>query len=220
MAKAAKKHTPTTKAGSSDWLSIVKDVFPRWCDHLGSSEDARGELYALLCDRKTQSAKHKVDASGEEIPGTSSFLDAGFWQERASLLLTPDADGGVGHLAVDYTDPADIYLPDGHWEFYVRRLDVERWERLYFPMTAAPLPPPRKPVTSSKKTKPATSSKKQKATLETRLINLMEELELKPGMFPREVRQAIKQPFKNKKYRDQPSYSTITRAYNKHTGTK
>jgi hypothetical protein len=52
-------------------------------------------------------------------------------------------------LVVDYTDSADVYLdvyyPDSHWEFYVRRLDVERWERLYpelAPSPPPPLPPP------------------------------------------------------------------------------
>ena len=66
-------------------------------------------------------------------------------------------------------------------------------------------------------------SKKPKETLETRLIDLMKELRLKSGMFPREVRAIIKQPFKDKfkdKYDDQPARSTITRAYKKYTSAK
>jgi len=132
---------------SSNWLLIVEDVFPQWHDRLGSSKDAKDELDALLCDRETRSAKHKVDAGGKEIPGTSSFVDAGFWPDR--LLLEPDPDGGADHLSVDYTDYADICLPDGHWKFYVRRTDVERHERLYFPMIAAPPPAPSKEPTSA-----------------------------------------------------------------------
>jgi hypothetical protein len=130
-----------SKAGSSNWLSL-EDVFQRWHNRLGSSKDAKDALEALLCDPETRSANHKVDASGEEISGTSGFLNAGFWPGR--LLLKPDADGGADHLAVDYADSADVYLdvyfPDGHWEFFVRRTDVERWERLYFPTTATPAP--------------------------------------------------------------------------------
>ena len=128
--KAGKKHTPTnnpSKTGASNWLPL-EDVFQRWCGRLGLSTDAKDELEALLCDRETRSAKHKVDASGEEIPGTASFVDdPEFW--RDCLLLKPDADGGPDRLVVDYTDAADIYLPDRHWKFYVRRLDVERWEK-------------------------------------------------------------------------------------------
>jgi hypothetical protein len=126
---------------SSNWLS-VKDIFLRWRDRLGSSKDAKDEVEALLCDPETRSANHRVDASGKEILGTSGFLNAGFWPSR--LLLVPDADGGADHLVVDYTDSADVYLdvyfPDSHWEFYVRRTDVERWESLY-PELAPPLPP-------------------------------------------------------------------------------
>ena len=126
MAKAGKNNNPS-KAGSSNWLSL-EDVFQRWCDRLGSSTDAKDELEALLCDRETRSAKQRVKRSGKEIPGTSSFADdPEFWRDR--LLLEPDADGGPDRLMVDYTDAADIYLPAGHWEFYVRALDVERWEK-------------------------------------------------------------------------------------------
>jgi hypothetical protein len=133
-----------SKAGPSNWLSIIKDVFPRWRDRLGSSKDAKDALEALLCDRETRCATHKVDASGEEILGTSGFLNAEFWPDR--LLWERDADGGDDHLVVDYTDSADVYLdvyyPDSHWEFYVRRLDVERWERLHQELAAPPPPPP------------------------------------------------------------------------------
>jgi hypothetical protein len=142
MATAKTDPTPThdtASKASSNWLSIVKDVFPRWRDRLGSAEDAKAQLEALLCDPETRSANHKVDASGEEIPNTSGFLNAEFWPDR--LLWKPDADGGDDHLVVDYTDSADVYLdfhfPGGHWEFYVRRRDVERHER-QFPGLAAP----------------------------------------------------------------------------------
>jgi hypothetical protein len=146
---------------SSNWLSIVEDVFPRWRDRLGSSKDAKDELKALLCDPETRSAKRRVNASGEEIPSTSSFVDTWFWRDRARLLAVPDADGGGDHLVVeDSTDYVDVYLPDGHWEFYARVVDVERWERLSFPMIAASTPTPRKerklaPKKKRRKTKQA-----------------------------------------------------------------
>ena len=125
---------------SSDWLSIVDHVFPQWRDRLGSGRKAVGKLYDLLYDPETRSAKHRVDASGKEIPDTNRHVDhPGFWQDR--LLLVPDADGGDDHLEVDYGDAyLDFYSP-GHWEFFVRRLDVERHER-QFPELAAPPPRP------------------------------------------------------------------------------
>jgi hypothetical protein len=61
-----------SKTEPSNWLLIVENVFPRWCDRLGSSKDAKAEVDALLRDPETRSAKHKVDASGKEIPGTAS----------------------------------------------------------------------------------------------------------------------------------------------------
>ena len=128
------------KTGPSNWLLIVEDVFPRWRDRLGSSADAKDELNDLLCDPLTRSARHKVDASGREIRDTNRHVDhPGFWQDR--LLLVADADGGDDHLVVDYGDAyLDFYSP-GHWEFFVRRLDVERHER-QFPELAAPPPRP------------------------------------------------------------------------------
>jgi hypothetical protein len=134
------------KTGLSGWRLIVEDLFPAWCDRLGSSEDARDETYALLCDRETRSAKYRVDASGKEIPGTFSSLGPWFWPGR--LLLEPDADGGVDRLVVDYMDYVDAYsVPGERMEFLVRHLDVERWERLY-PELAAPPPAPSKEPTS------------------------------------------------------------------------
>jgi hypothetical protein len=56
---------PTADA-SSNWLSIVKDVFLRWRDRLGSSKDARDELEALLHDPETRSAF--AGTSGEITP--------------------------------------------------------------------------------------------------------------------------------------------------------
>jgi hypothetical protein len=140
-----------SKTGPSNWLLIVDDVFPRWRDRLGSSRKAVGKLYDLLCDAETHSAKHRVDASGEEIPDTNRHVDhPGFWQDR--LLLVADADGGDDHLKVNYTDDADVYLdvhfPGGHWKFYVRRRDVEHWERLDPELAAAPPTPSKEPTPS------------------------------------------------------------------------
>jgi hypothetical protein len=123
---------------ASGWVLIVEHVFPMWRDRLRSAKDARDALDALLCDPETRSKKQRVNATGEEIPGTFIFPDSWFWRNIARLELEPDADGGADHIVVVHVDHADVYLPDGRWEFYVRRLDVERWERLYFPMTAAP----------------------------------------------------------------------------------
>jgi hypothetical protein len=153
---------------SSDWLSIVKDVFSRWCDRLRSSKDAKDKLDALLCDPETRSAKHRIDVGGEEIPGTSSFVGTEFWQDQDRLLLVPDADGGPDHLAVDYTDAAEIYLPSGHWEFYVRRTDVERWEGLYFPTTATPVP-------SNEKAKPGPKPDFPWEKIEAKCYELMDD---------------------------------------------
>jgi hypothetical protein len=187
----------------SNWLSIVEDVFPRWRDRLGSSKDAKDELNALLCDRETRSAKRRVNASGEEIPGTPSFEDSWFWQDQGRLLLVPDADGGVDHLAVDYTDSADVYWdvysPGWHWEFYVRRLDVERWEGAYFPITASSPPAMvKQDVPARKPRRPASEKpKKPKKTQSTRLISLMEEIGLeKSGLLPHEVRTKVSAQFK------------------------
>ncbi len=133
----AKKRT--SKAELLPWLSIVEDVFPVWRDRRGSSEDARVDLYALLRDRDTRSAKRRVDANGKEIPGTVRFLDADFWLDP--LSLEPDPDCGDDRLAVDYSDHEDIYWdhysPGWRWEFLVWRTDVERWDRRHATTAAA-----------------------------------------------------------------------------------
>jgi hypothetical protein len=103
------------------------------------------ELNALLRDRETRSRIRRVDTGGEEISNTITFLNAQFWQDHGALLsVVPDADGVGDHLGIDYTDYADIYWddysPGWRWEFSVRRLDVERHERLYFPMMAVSPP--------------------------------------------------------------------------------
>jgi hypothetical protein len=156
MAQAETDPTRSDDAASkasSNWL-LLEEVFQRWRVRLESSQEAVGELYALLCDRETRSAIRKVDASGKEISGTARFVDdPGFWPDR--LLLVPDADGGVDHLAVDYPD--SIYLPDGHWEGFVRRLDVERHER-QFPELAATPPAPTEEPTPRKKYKRTTTT--------------------------------------------------------------
>jgi hypothetical protein len=141
MAEAESDPTRT----SSNWLSILGDVFPRWRDRLGSAKDAKAQLEALLCNPETRSALRHVDASGQETPSTSGFLNADFWPDR--LLWEPDADGGDDHLAVNYGEPyVDYYSPDGRWEFYVRRLDVERWERLHPKLAAPPAAPSKEPT--------------------------------------------------------------------------
>jgi hypothetical protein len=126
---------------SSPWL-LLEDVFQRWRVRLKSSHEAKGELEALLRDRDTRSRIRRVDTGGEEISDTT-FLNALFWQDHGALLsVVPDADGVGDHLGIDYTDYADIYWddysPGWRWEFSVRRLDVERHERLYFPTPAPP----------------------------------------------------------------------------------
>jgi hypothetical protein len=131
----AEANTDPTRT-SSPWLSIIKGVFPRWCDRLGLSRDAGQALVNLLCDADTRTKMYRVDASGEEISHTVSSPDIEFWPGR--LVLVPDPDGGDDHLEVSYGDELlDFHDPGGHWEFDVRRIDVERWERLY-PALAAP----------------------------------------------------------------------------------
>jgi hypothetical protein len=147
-----------SKGASSPWL-LLEDVFQRWRARLGSSEDAEDEVNALLCDRDTRSRKRRVDTSGEEIPDTLSFLNAQFWQDHGALLsVVPDADGVGDRLGIDHTDSADIYLPDGHWEFDVRRLDAERWESLYPALAAPPAsgkePTPSKELSNKLRQKP------------------------------------------------------------------
>ena len=73
----------------------------------------------------------------------------------------------------------------------------------------APLPPSPKPITPSKKRK--------RPRPRDRLISLMKDLDLKPGMLPHEVLRAVKQPYKDK-YHDEPSQSSATRAYDEYEG--
>ena len=145
---------------SSPWL-LLDDVFQRWRVRLKSSHEAKGELEALLRDRDTRSRIRRVDTGGEEISDTT-FLNALFWQDHGALLsVVPDADGVGDHLGIDYTDYADIYWddysPGWRWEFSVRRLDVERHERLYFPMMAASPPAVAEQDVSAYKPRPPTT---------------------------------------------------------------
>ena len=58
---------------------------------------------------------------------------------QAAWCWVPDPDGGDDHLEVNYGDELlDFHDPGGHWEFDVRRIDVERWERLYPALVAPP----------------------------------------------------------------------------------
>jgi hypothetical protein len=124
---------------SSNYL-LFEDVFQRWHARLGSSE-GKDELRALLLDCDTCSAKHRVDASGKEIPGTFRFVDREFWKDPDTLSVFPDANGVDDHLAVlaEYVHPA---FDESREEFLVRRIDVERWERRYSAL--APSSPPSK----------------------------------------------------------------------------
>ena len=82
----AEANTDPTRT-SSPWLSIIKGVFPRWCDRLGLSKDAGQALVNLLCDADTRTKMYRVDASGEEISHTVSSPDIEFWPGR--LVLGP-----------------------------------------------------------------------------------------------------------------------------------
>jgi hypothetical protein len=78
---------------------------------------------------------------------------------------------------------------------------------------SAPSTPEASPLPSHKPTAP--SKKRKRPTVEDRLISLMKDLDLKPGMLPHEVLRAVKQPYKNK-YHIEPSQSAVTRAYDKY----
>jgi hypothetical protein len=195
MAQATPEHTPkrTSRrkrgalsnppkaAASSNWLSIVKEVFPQWCDRLGSSSDGADAVYDLLCDRDTRCAKHRVDASGKEIPGTASFVD-GFWPDhRDCLVVLPDASGGdQDRLVIDYGDDIywDDYSPGWRWEFYVRRLDVARWEQVHPELAASPpkelkVRLPKKKRRKAKSAPAKTKRRGPKATIITRVVGAM-----------------------------------------------
>jgi hypothetical protein len=112
----------------------LEDVFRRWA-RLGSSEDVVDELEALLRSRETRSAIRYVYAgegeTGEQV--TCRLLDGEFWKNYAYPLVDTDSDG-VDHIAVHYTDHS---LAD-RTEFFVRAVDAERHEGLYFPALAPP----------------------------------------------------------------------------------
>jgi hypothetical protein len=151
QAKTDSTRTAASKA-SSNWLSIIDDVFPQWRDRLESGEDAVVSLETFLCDRKTCAAIQYTSASGEIIRRDIQHPE--FWQNR--LGLDRDADG-VDHLGVDYRPYVheDYSLLHG-WsrEFVVRRLDVQRWQGLYPPL-AEPSPAPRKEPTPKRKRRKA-----------------------------------------------------------------
>jgi hypothetical protein len=131
MAARAKRN-PTSnppKIGPPKWLSL-EEVFQRWRARLGSSEEAKDELYNLLCSRDCRSLIKHVDADGNEA---YDGLDYQFWRNTAHLVVTWDVADGVDHIAVTYA------LLDGTTEFLVLAESVERW---VLPPIAAPLPPP------------------------------------------------------------------------------
>ena len=192
-----------SKIGPPNWLPL-EEAFQRMRDPLASSGVAKDDLYALLRSGEWPSAVRRVNANGEE---TCRLVPAEFWRIEAGLSVEIDANG-ADHIAVHYLDYS---LSDGRMDFFVRAADIEREERLY-PTTVA-LQSSRKPITPLKKTKSITPTKKAKETEETRLVSLMKGIGLaKSGLLPREVRKAVKQPYKDK-YHDDPSDSPIARAY-------
>jgi hypothetical protein len=111
---------------------LLEDVFQRWRVGLESSQEAVGELEALLRSPETCSAKQQC---GEV---TRDILHAEFWRDVARLEVDTDANDGADHIRVDY--PVYVHLSDGPAVFLVRAADVKRWEHSYYPMTAAPPP--------------------------------------------------------------------------------
>jgi hypothetical protein len=110
---------------SSNWLSIIKDIFPQLHDHFGSTEAVKAKLRALFDDPETRLRIRRVDANGEEVPNTRRSVGVKFCQDH--LWVAADPDSGDDHIAVDYSDPyVDYYTPGGHWELEVRRRDVKR----------------------------------------------------------------------------------------------
>jgi hypothetical protein len=125
-----------SKTEPSPWLSIVDDLFGRWRPRLESNRETIGELEALLSHPETRSAY--VSASGELW-----ILDGEFWRNTAHLEVVPDADGVGDRLEVrrpTYVNGDGPFSDSPGGTFLVLRTNAERWERLYFPMTAAPLP--------------------------------------------------------------------------------
>jgi hypothetical protein len=75
--------------------------------------------------------------------GASELLHGEFWRDMARLEVVPDADGVDDRLEVrrpTYVNGDGPFSDSPGGTFLVRRSDAERWEGLYFPMTAAPPP--------------------------------------------------------------------------------
>jgi hypothetical protein len=135
-----------SKTEPSRWLA-VEDVFQRWRDRLGSSQEAVDELEGLLRNRETCSAIQHTSASGEI---THDILHAQFWRDVARLEVDTDADG-VDRVRVEYPVyvHTDYSLFGGSTEFLVRAVDdVQRWERLHPEL--APPPPSKAPTAVEK----------------------------------------------------------------------
>jgi hypothetical protein len=71
------------------------------------------------------------------------------------------------------------------------------------------------PVPTRQRSRKSTTQPFRAETQNTRLINIMRKLALKPGMLPREVRKAVNGPYKHE-HHDTPSDTAVTRAYHKY----
>jgi hypothetical protein len=223
------------KIGPPNWQTIDDIFFRRWRDLFGS-ERAVEHLEDTLRSRPSW----HVSASGKV-----TRVDPGFWP-RAKLSEEINAEGVdcLAVRYTPYVHDPDYSQYDGR--FFLRTVDIIGYEerfasgnnvtldyspieefereiagrprtspRLYL-TTAAPPPAVVEQDAPARKPRPPTASKKPKETLETRLVSIMKDIGLKKsGLLPREVLKAVKQPYKDK-YRDEPSQSAATRAYDQY----
>jgi hypothetical protein len=100
MAQANRDLTPSdpSKIKPPSRLSL-EEVFQRWRTRLGSSENAKDELYDLLCSRDCRSLKKQITADGEEI---YSRLTYEFWRDTAHLVVEWDVANDIDHIVVRY----------------------------------------------------------------------------------------------------------------------
>jgi hypothetical protein len=164
------------------------------------------------------------------------YLDGQLLLEKQDYIHDGEPYGGwdpidakYGHLEFDRHGRMRVVPRIKPWREARYRIAEQCDARAIWPLhPTAPQPAPDQQPEDKSGPDPSEKPKetlgtKPKENLETRLIDLMKELQLKSGMFPREVRATIKQPFKDKfkdKYDDQPAHSTITRAYKKYTSAK
>jgi hypothetical protein len=161
------------------------------------------------------------------------LLHGGFWRDTAYPEAVPDADGVGDRLEVrrpTYVNGEGPFSDSPGGTFLVLRIHAERWERLYFPMIAAPLPAvveqdapaSRSRRLASKKTKSTTPAEESGETYSAQLVSLMQGMSLaKSGLRLSEVRTKVKPRF-TKKYpgRALPDDVTFNRAYKKYKNIK